>query len=107
MSKKFMSVGLLMFAMSLGLSAASVVTPKNIETVTIVQQAGACTGVVVDANGEPLVGASVLVKGTTKGAMVDNDGRFSIAGVKAGEVPASPISAMRAKKSSGTVSPSA
>lgn len=45
MSKKFMSVGMLFFAMSLGLSAASVVNPKNIETVDIVQQASPCTGV--------------------------------------------------------------
>lgn len=79
-----MSVGLLMFAMSLGLSAASVVNPKNIETVTIVQQAGVCQGVILDANGEPLVGASVLVKGSTNGSTTDVNGAFRLAGVKNG-----------------------
>ena len=36
------------------------------------------TGTVVDENGEPITGASVLVKGTTTGTMTDIDGRFSI-----------------------------
>ncbi len=39
---------------------------------------GQVTGVVNDENGEPLIGASVLVKGTTVGASTDIDGNFSI-----------------------------
>lgn len=42
------------------------------------------TGVVSDATGEPVIGASVLVKGTTNGAITDIDGKFSIAGVSKG-----------------------
>ncbi|MBL7814626.1 MAG: SusC/RagA family TonB-linked outer membrane protein [Saprospiraceae bacterium] len=36
------------------------------------------TGTVSDGKGEPMVGASVLVKGTTTGAVTDIDGKFSV-----------------------------
>ena len=36
------------------------------------------TGVVKDSNGEPLIGVSVKVKGTTRGTVTDLDGRYSI-----------------------------
>lgn len=35
-------------------------------------------GVVVDASGEPIIGASVLEKGTTNGVITDLDGNFSL-----------------------------
>lgn len=35
-------------------------------------------GTVVDENGEPVIGASVFVKGTKTGAVTDMDGKFSI-----------------------------
>ena len=44
------------------------------------------TGTVVDGTGEPLIGVSVLVKGTTAGAITDFDGKFSIPNVKAGYI---------------------
>ena len=37
-----------------------------------------------DGNGEPVIGASVFVKGTRNGAVTDLDGRFSLTGVKRG-----------------------
>ncbi|WP_209404708.1 TonB-dependent receptor [Pseudozobellia sp. WGM2] len=37
------------------------------------------TGTVTDTNGVPLAGASVIVKGTTRGTTTDFDGNFSIA----------------------------
>ena len=40
------------------------------------------TGVVSDQKGEPMVGASIIVKGTTKGIVSDIDGKYSL------EVPA-------------------
>ena len=36
------------------------------------------TGTVMDAEGQPLIGASVLVKGTTTGTLTDNSGKFSL-----------------------------
>lgn len=40
------------------------------------------TGTVVDANGEPIIGANIVVKGTTNGVISNIDGEFSL------EVPA-------------------
>ena len=43
------------------------------------QKQDVVTGVIVSTNGEPLVGASVVVKGnTTRGVIADIDGRYSI-----------------------------
>ena len=44
------------------------------------------TGVVRDELGEGVIGANVIVKGTTNGGTTDLDGNFSIAGVKPGDV---------------------
>ena len=35
-------------------------------------------GVVTDADGAPVIGASVIVKGTTVGASTNTDGSFSL-----------------------------
>lgn len=37
------------------------------------------TGTVVDKNGDPIIGANVVVKGTTQGTITDMDGHYSIA----------------------------
>ena len=84
MIKRIKTVSVMLLLMGLPVTAAFAAT-SPIETIEIVQQSGAATGTVVDATGEALTGASVIVKGTTKGAMVDNDGKFSIAGVKPGQ----------------------
>lgn len=37
------------------------------------------TGIVISADdGEPVIGASVAVKGTTRGTVTDEDGKFSL-----------------------------
>ena len=41
----------------------------------------AVTGRVTDASGEPLIGVSVVVKGTSKGGVTDMDGKFTIPSV--------------------------
>lgn len=41
-------------------------------------------GTVTDENGEPVIGASVVVKGTTVGTVTDMDGKFALP-----EVPSS------------------
>lgn len=43
-----------------------------------VKQAVALNGLVVDATGEPVIGANVVIKGTTNGAITDLDGKFSL-----------------------------
>ena len=42
------------------------------------QQVVSVTGVVVEASGEPVIGASVVEKGTTNGSITDVDGRFAL-----------------------------
>ena len=56
-------------------------TSKNAKTNTtkaVAQQQKHITGKVVDKNGEPIIGANVVVKGTTNGAVTDMDGNFSL-----------------------------
>ncbi|MCW1735053.1 TonB-dependent receptor [Anaerorudis cellulosivorans] len=42
------------------------------------QQQKTITGKVTDTNGEPIIGATILVKGTTIGTVTDTDGNFSL-----------------------------
>lgn len=51
----------------------------------VVNQAKTVNGTVVDENGEPLIGVSVLVKGSTRGTVTDFDGKFSLS-LSGGEV---------------------
>lgn len=43
------------------------------------QSSGMVKGIVVDASGEPVIGASVMEQGTTRGTVTDIDGRFELA----------------------------
>ncbi len=45
------------------------------------QVSNQCTGTITDANGEPIIGASVQVKGTHDGAVTDLNGRFVLSNV--------------------------
>ena len=47
-------------------------------TMTAFAQKKTFTGTVVDSNGEPLIGASVVQKGTTNGGITDIDGNYSV-----------------------------
>lgn len=42
-------------------------------------------GVIVDQNNEPIIGASIFVEGTTKGATTDLDGNYQITGIEKGQ----------------------
>ncbi len=55
-------------------------------TRTTTQQSNECKGSVKDSQGEPITGASVIVKNTQRGTTTDLDGNFSLPNVKAGEV---------------------
>ena len=86
MSKRLTSVSMMMALMSLAPVASFAATEMNVAGVSITQQNGACKGTVVDSTGEPIIGASILVKGTTNGTITDFDGNFSLSGVKKGDV---------------------
>ncbi len=50
----------------------------EVNGVQTVMQTGTVKGQVVDATGEPIIGARVLVKGTTNGTITDFDGNFTL-----------------------------
>lgn len=52
----------------------------------ITQQDGVCKGVVKDNQGETVIGASVVVKGSTNGTITGLDGDFTLNNVKRGDV---------------------
>ena len=65
--------------------AAFATSAAGVDDVKITQQSETATGTVVDAMG-PVIGASVVVKGTTNGTITDFDGNFSIPNVKKGDI---------------------
>lgn len=52
----------------------------------VTQQDGVCKGVVKDNQGETVIGASVVVKGSTNGTITGLDGDFTLNNVKRGDV---------------------
>lgn len=64
--------------------AAGEALSVNVSQVT--QQGSTATGVVKDATGETIIGASVVVKGTTNGTITGLDGDFTLSNVKKGAV---------------------
>lgn len=56
-----------------------VLTQKEELLSDIVQQNKKISGRIVDQNGEPVIGANVVEKGTTNGVISDIEGRFSLA----------------------------
>ncbi|WP_293753869.1 SusC/RagA family TonB-linked outer membrane protein, partial [uncultured Parabacteroides sp.] len=44
----------------------------------VAQQNKMVSGVVTDASGEPIIGANVIIKGTTTGSITDIDGKFML-----------------------------
>lgn len=51
-----------------------------------VEQTKSCHGVVKDANGEAIIGATVLIKGTTNGTVTDINGAYTLSDVSNGAV---------------------
>lgn len=56
----------------------------RVPSTAVEQQTGLCKGVVKDGTGETVIGASVVVKGTTNGTITGIDGDFSLSGVSVG-----------------------
>ena len=59
-------------------SAATGIKAMKTDSPIVQQNQITVTGVVKDANGEPITGAAVVVKGTTNGTITDIDGKYSI-----------------------------
>jgi len=71
--KFFFCVGLFaaIFAMSVPTVSLSAQTQQNAAQIRV-------TGTVLDDSGQPMIGASVLVKGTTTGVVTDQDGKYEL-----------------------------
>ena len=77
---------LLLSAFSVNAAMAAPAPAGTVDEVMAVQQGKKVTGVVVDGTGEPVIGANVVVKGTTNGTITDFDGNYTIEGVSANDV---------------------
>ena len=56
----------------------NIVLTRQTATNASTQQSKRVKGTVLDKNGEPIIGANVVVKGTTNGTITDIDGNFSL-----------------------------
>ena len=63
----------------------------GVNEIQAVMQTGTVKGQVVDVQGEPIIGASVLVKGTTNGTITDFDGNFTLGNATRGTLVVSYI----------------
>lgn len=86
MLKRLQSVSMVLFLGTLFSGTISTATASGANSFATTQQAGICKGLVKDAIGESVIGASVVVKGTTNGTITDFDGNFSLDGIKKGDV---------------------
>ena len=86
MLKRLQSVSMVLFFGTLFSGTISTATASGANSFATTQQAGICKGLVKDATGESVIGASVVVKGTTNGTITDFDGNFSLDGIKKGDV---------------------
>ena len=68
----------LMFQSSYAAEDSTVPEMGNMEIHQIAQQSSTIKGVVKDQKGEPLIGVSIVVKGTTNGTASDFDGNFTL-----------------------------
>ena len=74
------------FSVNAAMAAPAPAPAGTVDEVMAVQQGKKVTGVVVDGTGEPVIGANVVVKGTTNGTITDFDGNYTIEGVSANDV---------------------
>ena len=88
MLDRFKTVGMLFAFWGASTGTASAFTPPYNTLIhsDITQQNGVCKGVVKDNQGETVIGASVVVKGSTNGTITGLDGDFTLNNVKRGDV---------------------
>lgn len=88
MLDQFKTIGMLFAFLGASTGTASAFTPPYNTLIhsDITQQDGVCKGVVKDNQGETVIGASVVVKGSTNGTITGLDGDFTLDNVKRGDV---------------------
>ena len=90
MSKRVQTVGMLLALTSMAIGGGNTAyagTVTSVNEAQDVKQDAQCKGIVVDASGEPMIGASVSIKGKAGvGAVTDVDGKFTLKNVKKGDV---------------------
>ena len=84
MNKQFKTIGMMLLLGQISMGTAYAAEILSVDNVEISQQNETCKGVVKDTTGETVIGATVLVKGTTTGTITDFDGNFAIEGVSKG-----------------------
>ena len=77
-SKLLTAVAISSLLLSSGNVMAAQANPDKSLGVTEQLQAITISGLVVDAAGEPIIGASVVEKGTTNGGITDLNGKFTL-----------------------------
>lgn len=88
MLDQFKTVGMLFAFLGASTGTVSAFAPPYNTLIhsDITQQDGVCKGVVKDNQGETVIGASVVVKGSTNGTITGLDGDFTLDNVKRGDV---------------------
>ena len=84
-SRLLTAVAISSLLLSSGNVMATQANPDNSFSITEQLQTINVTGLVVDAAGEPVIGASVVEKGTTNGNITNVDGKFTLT-VKTGAI---------------------
>lgn len=85
-SKILLGIGIAAYTLSPSQAFANSLANNEVAAIEVTQQKSTCTGVVKDATGETVIGASVMVKGTTNGTITGLDGDFSIPNVDNGAI---------------------
>lgn len=86
MFKKADSIYCLLFLLSSSPGIVNAATVDAVNEVRSIRQDEKCTGIIKDATGEAVIGASVVVKGTTNGTITGLDGDFILDKVKKGDI---------------------
>lgn len=74
----------MLMALTLSSASLSYADTAVVPLVAVGQQQATCKGNIMDANGDPIIGASVVVNGKKAAAVSDADGVFQISNVRVG-----------------------
>ncbi len=81
--KLLTNLGIVAAVSSVTMFQANAIEPVHSEDASIhvkaeVQQSRKISGVITDKSGQPIIGANIVVKGTTNGTITDIDGKYSL-----------------------------